>query len=277
MFASGPSHDRPPADEFFIGWLDVPAGYKRRVRQLAWFALLLAPLLAGAIAASQSSPGTAEWNSETRVTLEGMAYCRPYALLRTLDAASDGAVHTVLLVEEGKFGAAERLKTYDGRAVRVRGTYLHRNDRWMLELATAPDAIETCSDLAPSVTTKLAWPSSSSAATVTLRGEIIDPKCFLGAMKPGAGKTHKACATLCISGGIPPMLYTGSTGQPAYHLLVAENGAAINQAILPFVGDLVEVRATHNQCDDLSILRLDPQSVRRVSRLFAEQPAPSKQ
>ena len=46
----------------------------------------------------------------------------------------------------------------------------------------------------------------TSLGVATLRGEIVDSKCYLGAMKPGDQKTHKACATLCIRGGIPPVL-----------------------------------------------------------------------
>ena len=38
------------------------------------------------------------------------------------------------------------------------------------------------------------------------RWEIVDSKCFLGVMTPGAGRTHSACASLCLRGGIPPAL-----------------------------------------------------------------------
>ena len=39
-----------------------------------------------------------------------------------------------------------------------------------------------------------------------LKGEIYDPKCAFGAMKPGFGKPHRSCAIRCISGGVPPIL-----------------------------------------------------------------------
>ena len=39
-----------------------------------------------------------------------------------------------------------------------------------------------------------------------VKGEIVDPKCFFGVMKPGEGKPHKDCAIRCILGGIPPVL-----------------------------------------------------------------------
>ena len=50
-----------------------------------------------------------------------------------------------------------------------------------------------------------AMPAESvGGGPVTVSGEIVDSKCFLGVMVPGAGKTHKECASLCLRGGIPP-------------------------------------------------------------------------
>jgi len=46
-------------------------------------------------------------------------------------------------------------------------------------------------------------PAAVAMGERTLRGEVIDPKCYIGAMKPGGGKTHKACAE-CFS--IRPLL-----------------------------------------------------------------------
>ncbi len=75
------------------------------------------------------------------------------------------------------------------------------------------------------------------AEHVTLKGEIIDPKCYLGAMKPGGGKTHKACAMLCISGGVPPMLVTRDANkQETFYLLTTDQGGVANELVLPFVG-----------------------------------------
>ena len=45
-------------------------------------------------------------------------------------------------------------------------------------------------------------PSYQPLGAVTLTGEIVDSKCFLGVMNPGNLKPHKACAIRCISGGI---------------------------------------------------------------------------
>lgn len=50
---------------------------------------------------------------------------------------------------------------------------------------------------------------------VTLDGELVDSKCYLGTMKPGDGKTHKSCAILCLRGGIPPLFVSKAAAQYA--------------------------------------------------------------
>ena len=71
--------------------------------------------------------------------------------------------------------------------------------------------------------------ASAPLGGATLAGEIIDPKCYFGAMKPGEGKIHKACATLCLRGGIPPMfMTTDEQGRHVYYLLTKPDGRGSN-------------------------------------------------
>ena len=82
-----------------------------------------------------------------------------------------------------------------------------------------------------------------SAGVQTLFGEITDPKCYLGAMKPGTGLTHRGCAALCISGGIPPLFVVerGDNLPSRMLVLVDANGASIAgealTRLLTFVGE----------------------------------------
>ena len=72
-----------------------------------------------------------------------------------------------------------------------------------------------------------------SRTCVTLRGEIVDSKCFLGVMTPGQGKTHRACASLCLRGGIPPALFVEDrAGASRLVLLVSPAGDALDPAIV---------------------------------------------
>jgi hypothetical protein len=251
-------------DEFFIGWLRMPAGHARLSRRAALAMLGLGAGSAAVLAARQRSPGPAAWDDASR-TLVGVVSTRPYAMLRTAGERPGAAPRMVLLVEEGKFGAAQRVAPREGQAVRVRGTLLRRDARWMMELASDPQAIEPIAEGAAGILQQLAWPAPLPRGRVALRGEIIDPKCYLGAMKPGGGKTHKACATLCISGGIPPMLVArDDERRELFYLLAAGDGSPINEAILPFVGDAVQLAGQLVVLGDLPILRVDLASLRRL-------------
>jgi hypothetical protein len=97
---------------------------------------------------------------------------------------------------------------------------------------------------------------------VTIRGEIVDYKCYLGAMKPGEGKGHKACAILCISRGIPPILVShGVDGTSEYTILTDGDGKAFNDAAAALAGEPVIVTGEVGTLHGLRAMR-----VRTVSR-----------
>ena len=103
-----------------------------------------------------------------------------------------------------------------------------------------------------------------SLGSVALRGEIVDSKCYLGAMRPGDGKAHRACAQLCIAGGLPPMLVaTGPASGPEYYMLTTDEGGMANALVRPFVAEPVEVTGTAERLGDLLFLRVDPGGIRR--------------
>jgi hypothetical protein len=101
----------------------------------------------------------------------------------------------------------------------------------------------------------------------TMRGEIVDAKCFLGVMKPGREKPHRACAQRCISGGVPPVLAVRTNaGEQAYLLMVDESGHPINQRILRWVAQPVEVSGRVERHGDRLLLFAELDSLRRASQ-----------
>ena len=77
-------------------------------------------------------------------------------------------------------------------------------------------------------------PKTEKLGINSIKGEIVDSKCYFGAMRPGFGKTHRACAVRCISGGIPPVLAaTNYEGDVNYFLIRGSNKEAINKEVLP--------------------------------------------
>jgi hypothetical protein len=245
-----------PRDDFFIGWNPPSASDARWLRATSLALVVIAAAVASTLAVFQRNPGTGTWRDHEIVTVEGLALCRPYAMLRTLDPTAKERVRTVLLVSEGKFGAIDRISTVEGRYVRVRGTFLHRDDRWMLELVSDSDAVVP---IEPPTTLDLSLldPPEKMIGPRSIRGEIIDPKCYLGAMKPGSGKTHKACAALCIAGGVPPMLVTeDSAGKPEYLLLVSPENQPINTWAASLAGESIVLSGQVVQSVDLTYFKV---------------------
>jgi len=214
------------------------------------------------VAFEQRNPGGGVWKTDEAGEYTGIVEVSPYALLRT--KGPDGSQSTLMLVSEGKFGATARLTPFAGEAVRIRGTLLERDGRRMVEISSADDGVGTIT-LSPEERNFLIAPPSTGQTRVTLRGEFIDPKCYIGAMKPGGGKTHKACAQLCVSGGIPPMFVTRTEALiEDYYLVVdSDNESAVDE-VLPYLGDSVEVSGVVEMRGDLRVFRIDSKTILRI-------------
>ena len=245
-------------DDFYVNYLPSPASYIRFTRAVA---VVLLALFAGfgiAFATSRRDPGPAIWDDSAAATFTGVAQADPYpTLLLTEPTGNIPAGTTLLIVEVGKRGASARIRPLDGRTVKLTGFLLSRGIRRMLELEESPAAL---TDLGPAPRVP-----DAKEAGVELTGEIVDSKCYLGAMKPGDGRTHKECAMLCISGGVPPMLVTRNVaGEPSFYLLADERGVAHGPAILPLVADPVRVIGTIVKRGDLSIIRCIQSDISRL-------------
>lgn len=264
--ASAGGRGEPGAREFFVGYLAMPRGLARFVSWVAPGLVAAGLAIAWFVSGTQSDPGAGVWH-EQRESLVGRVSLTPYALLRVATTQPGRAFETVLLVSEGKHGAGERVAAHDGRVVQARGTILERDGRRLLELADAEEV--TPADAAAEASAPRLAASSAARQRVTLRGEIIDPKCYAGAMKPGEGKTHKECATLCIAGGIPPMFVAwDAQGTASWYLLCDADGRGLVGArlerVLPFVADWVELSGELETLGDVQVLRIDAESVRRL-------------
>jgi hypothetical protein len=257
-------------DAFYIGWEPTPKKYARFLRPIIVALLLVTGGVAAGVAYLQQDPGTGHWDTENVRTFDGIVFTRPYAMIRVPGDKPGDPPRTMLLVEDGKFGALPRVEEFvhgkaDGVAVRVTGTILHRNGRWMLELAEGEKGMRRLTAAEEARLPPLGWPAPEVLGeNVTLKGEIIDPKCYLGAMKPGGGKTHKACAMLCISGGVPPMLVTRDAARnETFYLLATEGGGVANEEVLDFVADPIEVSGRLERHGDLLVFRIAADGVRR--------------
>ncbi len=100
---------------------------------------------------------------------------------------------------------------------------------------------------------------------MTLRGEIVDSKCYLGAMKPGAGRVHRACAQICLEGGIPPVLVVrDASGKERHYVLTSQEGGPVHREVLPFVAEPVSVAGSVVRRAGVNWLSIDPEAIERL-------------
>ncbi len=245
--------------EMYVGYLPVPAGVRRFLWMVVPVVLWIVAIAAVVMARTQPTPGAGEWESTEERLVTGKLSARPYPMLYVADRG-DGRAGYVLLVEVGKHGGGKRAAGFDGKHISVSGWLLHRDGRFMLEMAPGEGAMREVGGV--SVGREV---ERTSLGRVTLRGEIVDSKCYLGAMKPGHGKTHKECATLCISGGIPPMLVVrGVGGVVAYYLLTSEDGGPLAREAWPMIADPVEVSGELEDVGGTMRLRVAARDIQRL-------------
>lgn len=244
-------------DALYVGYLPLPRRHARMLRILV--PLMLWVLAAGAfvLSRSQPDPGAGVWDDGRLRTFMGTVRARPYPMLEAEDRG-DGTPGTLLIVEVGKFAGGARAAPFDGRRAIVKGWLLQRNGQYMIELEPGDGAVtEGIGTPEPEAPVR-------SLGSVTLRGEIVDTKCYLGAMKPGHGKPHKECATLCVVGGIPPtFVVRGEGAEGAQYLLVGGDGGPLDPAAHRYIADPVEIRGELEEANGLRRVRVSPENIRR--------------
>jgi hypothetical protein len=166
---------------------------------------------------------------------------------------------TYLLVSDEKRGAEAALGATPDGSVKLSGFPISRSGIGMLQLAASDVAVI-------SETPAIEEPAREVHRTATLEGEIVDSKCWLGVMRPGDGHIHKACASLCIRGGIPPMFVRRGEGDgPDVMLLTQADGSTVPpDLILPYVGDPVRLTGTIEKRGDLWVLKADLPTLTRT-------------
>ena len=244
----------------FIGWAETPPADRRFFLRAGTGLTAAAAALGLGLAALQRPPGTGLWDPDAVREWRGIVSAEPYAMLRTNDLG--GGARTALLSCLGKCGVAARIGALAGQAVVVKGSLIQRGQHSMIAVDEEGDWIradgETAADPA------LAFPSALPLGEVNLSGEILDSKCWFGAMRPAEGKVHKACAALCIRGGIPPTFFArGSNGQGAL-MIMTSGGRAYGNALLSLLADPVRVNGNVQRVGDLLVLDAPLSQIQRL-------------
>jgi hypothetical protein len=240
------------SDDFYIGYL--PKAPSTLGRRIAWTAAgLIAIGLAIGFVLIGNEPTFADSRFEFGVYRDynGVIEEWPYPILHSGDS-------TFLLVAPGKHGFSEAAKGWQGKTVQLRGSLIERRPNQMLQVV--PDSMREAA-----VNRSDDPPKPIGLGPVTLRGEIVDSKCYLGVMNPGNGKVHRDCAVRCISGGAPPAFVAqDSKGDARVMLLVGSDGRQLRREVLPFVAEPIEVAGELVRSGTTLVLKAEPSHFRRA-------------
>jgi len=247
-------------DSFYVGYLaQAPPALARWLRPRILLLLAAMGSMALALVASMQRFSLATFEFGELREFHGTIQSDPYPALqvpRPLAQESNGSRShsSYLLVNEFKHGAAKLVQDFEGQRVRLRGTLIYRDGQTMIEVQPG-SLVESDEPAAPARATQ-------DLGLHTLQGEIVDSKCFLGVMKPGNLKPHRACAIRCISGGIPPVLMLRDEGGLAsYLLLVNAAGEALNAELLHLVALPVQVSGRVKQKGETLFLYADASAI----------------
>jgi hypothetical protein len=208
-------------NEFYVGYLPVPAVLKRFARRIIAALAVLAAGVAILLVFEQSPFAPASFGYDDYSVFQGVLVTKPYPAL----VAPGGTPW--LLAGPGKHGFTVPSALH-GRVVRLRGERIVNGSDRMLEVAGG-----AMSDAGPGDV-----PVELDLGRAEFTGEIVDSKCYFGVMNPGQGKVHRDCAARCLSGGIPPALLVRDASGRAATVLVAN----LRREFLDHVAEPVTLR-----------------------------------
>src|SRR5204863_9824731 len=138
----------------------------------------------------------------------------------------------------------------DKKEVTFKGTLLYSDGKTLLQIDKNDNPLLNVAASASTI-----QPDIKELGTVHLTGEVLDPKCYFGVMKPGHGKPHRDCAIRCIAGGMDPVLWVrNEKGEANYYLLLDSRGKKMNEQLRDYIADPVSVTAHAVQYDDWIVL-----------------------
>ncbi len=252
-------------EEFFVPYIEGSLGKRtqKSIRRFALLSILVIALAAILFSISQQpfKDSTFELTTVTKIT--GVYYENPYPMLRVQQ--DDGSFKSIVLLGFGKSSAnpyLEKIKQeipdLNGRKLSIEGNLIYYNDKTLIQI-TDEEKVK----LVKTDATFLLLPKE--LATMTFQGEIIDPKCYFGVMKPGKGKIHRSCAVRCIAGGIPPVFATTDDNDIAKYFLITDlEGNPINDQILSHVGKPADITGVVEKLEDWYVLKIDPKEIKEL-------------
>jgi len=247
-------------EDFYIGYLPkMPKESAKVIKTFVVSALAAAIGLTALLWLGQKPFAKSVFEFGTIKDFEGTIQARPIPFLLVEKPEKNSGLPTFErfpLVAEGKHGFDAGI--FDGQRVKLKGTLIYRDDLRMIEVAA--DSVEK----SPAASIRFEE-KPESLGDFTLRGEIVDSKCYLGVMNPGQSKPHRDCAVACLRGGIPPLFVVkDNAGNISELWLLSEKGESVNKEILDFVAEPVEISGEVSRTGDQLFFKINPPQIKRL-------------
>ncbi len=254
--------------DFYVGYLPkAPAPLAHFVRKVVVGLGAAAVVVALLLIRGQGPFANSVFEFGKVCSFEGVVATQPYPALLVTRPGQTGQQESYsqyLLVAPGKYGADDLVAGFEDKPVRLRGQLIYRDGRTMVEIEPGSITRKSSGTVTADATRDL--------GAVTVTGEIVDSKCYLGVMNPGNGKVHRDCAARCLSGGIPP-IFVATHGRKQFLLVGADGRALGRDALREFVAEPITIHGELLQSGEDRLLRVDARSLRhQPHRLTASQP-----
>jgi len=253
-------------DEFYIGWMPkASVSFVKNSRKVVLVIIIAAIIIALLAAMEQKKFSTANFEFGKLTEVKGIYFNKPVACIKVIngkDIFGNLSYVTIPLVGFGKHGAEgviediekEKNISLNQRAISLNGTLLYNDGKLLMQIDSNDKPVTAIGNCAA----ESLLAAADNLGEQTIKGEIVDPKCYFGVMKPGQGKPHKDCAIRCISGGISPVLrVSNEKNETNYYLIVGANGEKMNEAVKDFVAQPVSIHAKAVKYVDWIVLYVD--------------------
>lgn len=238
--------------DFYIGWNGPSSNSRRTSRKFYFTFLILMFLIVGLFTLYEHPFSSSSFAYGNQTQLEGYLLEEPVIAVRI----HQGDKFEILpLVGYGKMGPHAALEDLLGKGnyqVKLKGTLIEHQGKRFFELTDGKASVLEFN------TSNEMNHQPSSLGVMEVSGEIMDPKCFFGVMKPGFGKVHRSCAIRCISGRIPPVLAIRKGNEfEDFYFITNMEGKMLKDELLSYVGKQLTVSGNVSEIDDWKSISLE--------------------